>query len=390
MNKNRGPQHMRKIWFGCLAFLFSLFMSSDRALAHEVRPAIAELNIQDGMYRLSVSLNLEAYLAGIGPQHKDTKDSPASAEYERLRRLHPQELEVAFDRQRDAFANTVTISNHAAMLPSRVTNLDIPPVGDIELARQSTVTLMGEINGGTQALVLQWAQSFGPVALRLRAPSDPDGPPGEILQAVYLKNGEPSGELPVSAVPKQSSSAVFIDYVGVGFEHILPLGLDHILFVVGLFLLAPRFAPLAWQISSFTVAHTVTLALGVLGIVTIPPHIVEPLIAASIVYVGVENILTSSLHRWRPVVVFLFGLLHGQGFAGVLSEFGLDTDHFVAGLIGFNVGVELGQLAVIAGCFAVAGLWFRHKSWYRQAISIPASIAITLVGAWWCFERVVA
>ncbi|MBM3732864.1 MAG: hypothetical protein FJW24_05265 [Acidimicrobiia bacterium] len=136
------------------------------------------------------------------------------------------------------------------------------------------------------------------------------------------------------------------------------------------------------------VAHTMTLALGMLGIVAVSPAIVEPLIAASIVYVGVENVLTNKPHRWRPVVVFGFGLLHGLGFAGVLKEFGLATDHFVTGLIAFNIGVELGQLAVIAICYLVAGLWFGHKAWYRRFVTMRASVAVALVGAWWCFERV--
>jgi hypothetical protein len=145
--------------------------------------------------------------------------------------------------------------------------------------------------------------------------------------------------------------------------------------------------PLLWQISAFTLAHTVTLALGALEIVRIPPEIVEPLIAASIVYVGVENVLSKGLTPWRPVIVFAFGLLHGLGFASVLADFGLGASHFVPKLIGFNVGVELGQLAVIAIAFVLVGLWFGRKPWYKERIANPASVAIALVGAWWVVER---
>ena len=103
---------------------------------------------------------------------------------------------------------------------------------------------------------------------------------------------------------------------------------------------------------------------------------------------AVENLFTDRLQRWRPAVVFAFGLLHGLGFAGVLSEVGLARAQFVTGLIGFNLGVELGQLAVIAACFLGVGLWFRHRHWYRRAIAMPASAAVALVAAFWFVERI--
>ncbi|MEL6794907.1 MAG: HupE/UreJ family protein, partial [Pseudomonadota bacterium] len=157
----------------------------------------------------------------------------------------------------------------------------------------------------------------------------------------------------------------FVEYLGVGFEHILPLGLDHILFVIGLFLLSTVLKPLVIQITAFTVAHTVTLALGATGVVNLLGSVVEPLIALSIAYVAVENVTSEKLRTWRPVIVFLFGLLHGLGFAGVLSEFGFAPGQFVASLIAFNIGVEIGQLVVIAVCFLTVGLWFGGRDWYR-------------------------
>ena len=180
----------------------------------------------------------------------------------------------------------------------------------------------------------------------------------------------------------------FASYIPVGFDHIVPKGLDHILFVLGLFFLSARLGPLFWQISAFTLAHTVTLALGALGWVSVSGAIVEPLIAASIVFVAVENIFSKGLSPWRPAIVFGFGLLHGLGFASVLGEFGLPTGQFIPALIGFNVGVEVGQLAVIAVAFSLVG-WFVRKDWYRTAISIPASLAIAAVGVWWVIERTI-
>ncbi len=176
-------------------------------------------------------------------------------------------------------------------------------------------------------------------------------------------------------------------YVALGYTHILPKGLDHILFVLGLFLLGTGLAPLLWQVTAFTVAHTITLGLSIYGIVSLPSRIVEPLIALSIAYVAIENVLTRRLHPWRVLVVFLFGLLHGLGFAGVLGELGLPRSAFLTALLSFNVGVELGQLTAIGAAFLL--LWpAMRRSWYRPRIVVPASLAIALVGAYWTATRV--
>jgi len=176
-------------------------------------------------------------------------------------------------------------------------------------------------------------------------------------------------------------------YLALGFTHILPRGLDHVLFVLGIFLLSVKMKPVLWQVSAFTVAHTITLALTIYGIVSLPSTVVEPLIALSIVYVAIENVFTAKLHAWRPVVVFCFGLLHGMGFAGVLSEIGLPRSEFVPALLSFNAGVECGQLAVILAAFLVIGLPLRNKPWYRRRIVIPGSLAIATVGLYWAIER---
>jgi len=180
----------------------------------------------------------------------------------------------------------------------------------------------------------------------------------------------------------------FLLFIKSGIEHIIPKGLDHILFVLGLFFSSLILGTLLWQVTAFTLAHTITLALAILGFVQAPVDIVEPLIALSIVWVAVENCVFKQTNKWwRPVVVFSFGLLHGLGFAVVLSEYGLPKNNFVPSLLAFNIGVELGQLLVL---IAAAGLvWFvRNKSWYRQRIQIPASIMIALVGLFWFIERI--
>ena len=177
------------------------------------------------------------------------------------------------------------------------------------------------------------------------------------------------------------------EYIYQGFVHILPQGLDHILFVLALFLLGSKTSTLLWQISAFTLAHTITLALGIFGVINLPSSLVEPLIALSIAYVAIENIYQQKLTKWRLPIIFVFGLLHGLGFASVLVELGLPETEYVSSLISFNIGVEFGQITVIALAL-LATHWFTKKSWYRQYIVIPTSALISVIAVYWFVERI--
>ena len=177
------------------------------------------------------------------------------------------------------------------------------------------------------------------------------------------------------------------DFLRIGFTHILPNGLDHILFVLGLFLLSPKLKPLLIQVTAFTIAHSITLGLCMAEVVKLPSQVVEPLIAASIVFVAIENIIYKELKPWRWIVVFCFGLIHGLGFAGSLNELGLPEGTFFLSLISFNIGVEVGQLSVIAMATMVT-VWFWKKPWYRARITIPASVIIAAVGFYWAVQRI--
>jgi len=182
-----------------------------------------------------------------------------------------------------------------------------------------------------------------------------------------------------------TSNTMFFMKAGVG--HILPGGLDHILFVLALFFAVRKFGPLALQISIFTLAHSASLALAAAGFVNVPGEVVEPLIAASIAFVALENIFFRSITAWRPFIIFGFGLLHGLGFAGFFLEQDLPNGLFWSSLIGFNIGVELGQLSVVLLAWPALN-WFFKARWYRAAIVIPASLLIAGIGLWWAVERV--
>ena len=177
-------------------------------------------------------------------------------------------------------------------------------------------------------------------------------------------------------------------YLKLGMKHIIPDGLDHILFVVGLCLLSTKFKAILWQATAFTVAHTITLALSMKNIIVAPPAIVEPIIALSIMFVAIENILFTELKPWRVVIVFLFGLIHGLGFASALNEIGLPRNKFLTSILSFNIGVEIGQIIVIAGVFALLVIPFGKKPWSRKAIVWPLSAFIALIAAWWTIERI--
>jgi len=351
------------------------------ASAHELRPAVADIRFSDGGFEVEFRVTLEALIAEVDPNISDTSESINAAHYDDLRMLNPNLLAKEFTGYEAQFLAAITATIDGQPQPVSTTALNIAEVGDIDLVRDSTLTISGTVPTDAQELIFGWSESLGPLIVRVTTIEGKDG------YSAYLQSGQKTDPISLVGVTPQSGLSVFTSYIGIGFEHIVPKGLDHILFVVGLFLLSTQMRPLLWQISAFTLAHTISLAMGMLGWINIPPAIVEPLIAASIVYVCVENIFMSGLSRWRPFIVFGFGLLHGLGFAGVLTEVGFVQSQFVSGLIGFNIGVELGQLVVIALCFSLIGAWFGRKHWYRSVISIPLSLGIAAIGAYWFIER---
>lgn len=177
-------------------------------------------------------------------------------------------------------------------------------------------------------------------------------------------------------------------YLVSGFLHIVPMGLDHIVFIVALFLSTTIFTRLFWQVTVFTLAHTITLALATVWGISLAASIVEPLIALSIIYVAIENIRTEENSKWRYLVTFIFGLLHGFGFAFVLSEFGLSNNNLAVSLVSFNIGVELGQLFVIAVLLAIFYKWSRLPS-YRAFVQLPLSVIVGFLGLFWLLERII-
>ena len=269
--------------------LFGLLAAS--ANAHEIRPTIATLELDEsGSFTLVLSVNLESLVAAIGPEHRDSTSSPNAKEYDRLRNLPPEDLTEAFAGFAETFRSGITLSDsQGGVVPLSPELALIEPVGDTSTQRTSTVTFTGKIPTGAKSLQWRFDEAFGPSAIRAK----PSG--GDIFFSEYVPGGERSSPVNLDGVVRQGRLAIFADYIRVGYGHIVPNGLDHILFVIGLYLLSPRLKPILWQVTCFTIAHTITLALGALGIVRIPPSVVEPLIALSIVSLGMLTPLASSM-----------------------------------------------------------------------------------------------
>jgi len=361
------------------------------AQAHTVRPAVVTVTLADSSpLQVRIRLSAEQILAGIGPEYSDTNEAPNADYYDELRAMSAPALRAKFDSYAAEFLERIELRSATQAVSLEYLRAEVPPVGDIELARDTEVFLAGklpielsdELPDKQGPLVWIWPEQYGSNVLRW-VPTDPAG-----IVTQWLQPGEISDPYLVGSHSTEAQGSTVLDYVSIGFEHIVPKGLDHILFVLGLFLLSIRLRPLLLQVTAFTVAHTITLGLTIYGVVALPASIVEPLIALSIAYVGIENCLSSRLQPWRVLLVFVFGLLHGMGFAGVLADIGLPEGDFLTALISFNVGVELGQLAVILVALLLLG-WWRKRDGYRAYIVMPLSLSIALTGLYWAWERVI-
>lgn len=424
------------VWITCASLL----------AAHEVLPIIGDMEIVDGQITFSLDGSFESIVAGINLEGlKDTEVAPEAEIYDTLRAMDPAEFAAQIRGYWPTMASMIDVIVDGERVTLELNGIDVPEINNVNLVRQSKLNFVGAVSDAAQAVQIGWPTEYGVLVLRqMGVDSGWDG---------YLSGGGLTDPVSLSGGDEMSGSEAFVQFIPVGVEHIVPLGLDHILFVLGLFFLSVKVRPLLAQITAFTAAHTVTLALATLGYINIPEEymwIVESIIAASIVYVAVENVFTDGLNAWRPMIIFGFGLLHGLGFASVLQAYGLPDNAVIPALLGFNIGVELGQLAVIAVAyiilvsamrlsesgnvnkiaawiymsvaillvplvnipismmgenavedylpllFMVAGLAglasascaVERFETYRHMVAMPASIGIALIGSYWVVERV--
>jgi len=366
-------------------FLFLLFFIKS-SYAHELRPAIANLNIfeRDNIVNasLSIQLNLESIIAGIDTKHSNTEESKKAEEYKNLRKMNPTLLLQEFKSQIKNFDNKINLTSHNKDLDLTLMSIIIPEVGNISIIRDTLINFSIQKNDG-ENLQFAWNKNLGSVILRINSVTN------KPLYTELIEKGKPSKLFSTNTKTGVGFLNTIKTYTQLGFKHIIPKGLDHILFVLALFLLSSKLKPLVIQISIFTLAHTITLFLGVLNLITFPGSIVEPIIALSICFIAVENLFTENINSLRPYIIFFFGLLHGLCFADVLNEIGISSDLFVLSLISFNVGVELGQICVIILSYLLIALLFQKRSWYRSRITRPVSMIIAFIGLYWFVQRLI-
>jgi hydrogenase/urease accessory protein HupE len=295
-----------------------------------------------------------------------------------IRPAHLQSLLAGFD---EPFRRRVKLAFDGSDVRPAIAYAVAPGV-DVASAPVATIRLTGRIPPDARRFAWTYGWTFASYAMTVRSAAS-DNPSTE-----WLEGGAQSAPFALtSAAPRVDRLRTAWRYFTLGFTHILPNGLDHMLFVLGIYLLSGRARNVLWQVSAFTVAHSITLGLSMYGVVSVSPRIVEPLIALSIAYVAIENIFLSELKSWRVALVFAFGLLHGLGFAGALKELGLPHSEFVTALLTFNVGVEAGQLAVIGTAFMLVGWSCANRVWYRSRIVVPASMLIACTAVYWTIER---
>jgi hydrogenase/urease accessory protein HupE len=368
--------------------MLSLWPLAQSADAHQLRPAIVNLEFtQNSSVKVHIQTNIESLIAGIDSSHDDTDDSPQTELYNQLRALSSEQLTREFKLLEESIISQLNLAFDGVKSDLSLVRLDIPVIGNLDKSRLSDLHLLAFIPNPSDSdkpqVTWQYPKKFGNNVAHFYYDQTP-----QEKTSHWLTDGvmSPPFELNAAYTPKPFTQ-VATEYTVLGFEHIVPKGIDHILFVLGLFLLSVKLRPLLLQVTAFTLAHSITLGLTIYGVISLSPSVVEPLIALSIVAVGIENMFVKTVKIRRVVVVFLFGLLHGMGFAGVLSQLGLPESDFATALVFFNIGVEAGQLFVIAVAFLCVFWLLKKQQLYRQWVVIPVSALISLIGLYWTYER---
>jgi len=352
----------------CLAVILIAAALTAPAAAHEAERTRVVLTFHaDGRFDLEVAndplwmlMRLETFAGGTVPANPT-----------------PAQRDTRLAQLASVFADRIVLFVDGHEVRAESVEYQPPPVAADSLA---TFRLTGHMPRAASSLRWLYGIVADPYPLEIR---QTDG--SSTIEWITGTNWSGTIDL-TRSFPRPTRWEIARQYLVLGYTHILPKGLDHILFVLGVFLLSPRLKTMLLQVTAFTVAHSITLGLSIYGLVSLPSRVVEPLIALSIAYVAIENLLTRQLKPWRLALVFLFGLLHGLGFAGVLRELGLPRDEFLTGLLTFNLGVEGGQLTVIV--IAMLLVWpFVTKGWYRHRVVIPASLVIAAIGIYWTVTR---
>ena len=372
-------------WMVVVGWLVALAGISE---GHSMKQVRAEITAWNGGWEASVWLEAWALYPEDGPKvPPGTPGNPRTAGNAWAEKLDEADHKVMRDVAAEFLTETFVLTLDGKRLESEYSYPEYT-VGPPKLKENDAgnslvrIDLRGKFPEGVAGpLELAWQDDEDePLALEVKVPD---------LKLLRLAPRAKPVELMgigVGGAVAAGSKSSLATWIAAGFRHIIPLGLDHICFILGLFFLQPKWRPLLWQTSAFTLAHSITLALVVLGVFTVPAKVVEPMIALSIAYVGIENLWVKELKPWRVALVFALGLLHGMGFASVMKELELPQGQVIEPLIGFNLGVELGQMSVLVAAFA-ATVCFLNKPRFGIVRKV-ASALIGVVGLYWTYERI--
>jgi hypothetical protein len=382
---------MGMIMWQKLSFFIGLCLCCLQASGHQSDSVQGELRIshqQDFSLTLKLNyLHLYAELLGF-----DKADKQALTQLNDLDTGQRNDLMTRFN---DQFKREFTLVDaHGAAVDYQLQSL--PPHQLQRMLQQKLMygrsdlknfTISGHLPLEAGRIEINFPNFIGTVKLRRIEESRYVLPPSLTTTQIWADaSATPSGSDNNAYNNTYNKGQEFWGYISSGFIHIVPLGLDHILFMLGFFLLSRRFKTLLLQLSVFTLAHSITLGLASVGWQPIPSNIVEPLIALSIVWVAVENLLAKQQIRFRLLVIFVFGLLHGLGFASVFLDTQPTSSTLLSQLIGFNLGVELGQILVVGLAF-IATYWLQQHVHYRRWVVVPGSTLIALIAGFWTIQR---
>ena len=370
--------------FLILIVFLNLFSTS--SISHEIKPSIADFFYDDNYLNFKIRLNAELILSDIDASNVSNTDSSSLSEiYDEFRILNNKDLEQIFQNSWNQISSNIEIKINNVSKQTNLIKIEVEDIQNFEISRDSHVYFRVLLDKNSEQFTFRWVKNYGPIILR----ENNNNKLEDELVTEYLQSGIESSQFSFKENNFSKTFNSFAKFFVLGIQHIIPKGLDHILFIFGLFLFSSSLKKLISQITIFTIAHSITLIFVSLSLMRINPQIVEPIIALSIVYIGLENIFKKYIKEYlRYVVILFFGLLHGLGFALVLSDIGYKSSDLFVNLISFNLGIEVAQISIVLVLYLLIALNFAKNKNYRIFFQVPSSILISSVGLYWFFERI--
>jgi hydrogenase/urease accessory protein HupE len=368
-----------------LFIIISIFFCNT-SFSHEIKPSIADFDYDQSYLNFEVRLNAELILSNIDASNiSNTNSSPLTEIYDRYRLLNKKDLENSILESWKDISSNIDIKINNKLKEIDLIKIDTQDVKSFEISRDTLISFRVLLNEESENFTFKWIKNYGAIILR----ENNDLKLEDELVTEYLQSGTETDPIFFKENNFRSMFTSFTKFFILGIQHIIPKGLDHILFIFGLFLFSSSLNKLIKQITIFTIAHSITLIFVSLSLIKINPQIVEPIIALSIVYVGLENIFKNYIKEYmRYVVILFFGLLHGLGFALVLSDIGFRSSKLFINLISFNIGIEVAQISIILFLYLLIAIKFANNKYYRITFQIPSSILIASIGLYWFIERI--